>query len=137
ISDSQTGNVTLYARWNAVTFTVTYNLDGGTNNAANTATYTYGEGLTLANPTREGYTFDGWYDAENGGNKVTAIPDTQTGNVTLYARWTKNATEDNTSKDNAAKSGCNSSIGGTLSLVGGLLLLSAGAVVILKCKKKN
>ncbi|MDE6411756.1 MAG: InlB B-repeat-containing protein, partial [Clostridia bacterium] len=68
-------------------YNVSYNLDGGTNNAANKATYTYGEGLTLADPTREGYAFGGWYDKETGGNKVTAISVTQWGDVTLYARW--------------------------------------------------
>ncbi|MDE7158361.1 MAG: InlB B-repeat-containing protein, partial [Clostridiales bacterium] len=136
ISDTQTGDVTLYARWSAATYTVTYNLGGGTNAAANKATYTYGVGLTLAEPTRTGYTFDGWYDAENGGNKVTAISDTQAGNVTLYARWTQNAAE-NTAEEGATKKGCNSSIGGTAPLLIGLLLLAAGAIVTRKCKKKN
>ncbi|MDE6274430.1 MAG: InlB B-repeat-containing protein, partial [Clostridiales bacterium] len=88
ISTTRTGNLTLYARWVAPTYAITYNLSGGTNNDANTATYAYGEGLTLADPTRTGYTFDGWYDAETEGNLVTAISATQTGDVTLYARWT-------------------------------------------------
>lgn len=132
ISVAQTGNVTLYARWSAASYAITYNLDGGTNDDANAATYTYGTGLTLASPTRTGYTFDGWYDAAEGGNKVTAISDTQTGAVTLYARWTANATEDGTTN-----SGCNSSIGGATALLGGVLLLSVGAIAIVKCKKKN
>ncbi|MDE7373335.1 MAG: InlB B-repeat-containing protein [Clostridia bacterium] len=138
ISNTQTGNITLYARWSVPTYTVTYNLDGGVNNAANEATYTFGVGLTLADPTRTGYTFDGWYDAQEGGNKVTAISATQAGDVTLYARWTKDTTTNtSTNTDTSTNSGCNSSIGGTVSLLGGLLLLSAGTIVIFKCKKKN
>ena len=41
---------------------------------------------SLANASRTGYTFDGWYTAANGGSKVTAAT-TITGNTTLYAHW--------------------------------------------------
>ena len=46
-------------------------------------------GNLLPTPTRTGYTFQGWYTEENGGNKVetTAVP---AGNTTLYAQWTPN-----------------------------------------------
>ena len=37
-------------------------------------------------PTREGYTFAGWYTANEGGRKVTEL-DQSTRNITLYARW--------------------------------------------------
>lgn len=37
-------------------------------------------------PTYEGYTFDGWYTAKVGGNKVELL-DMSTKNVTLYAHW--------------------------------------------------
>lgn len=37
-------------------------------------------------PTREGYTFAGWYTANEGGTKVTEL-DRSTKNITLYARW--------------------------------------------------
>lgn len=37
-------------------------------------------------PTREGYTFAGWYTANEGGTKVTKL-DQSTRNITLYARW--------------------------------------------------
>lgn len=84
-------------------YTITYNLNGGTNNNANPSTYTVLYGVTLKNPTRTGYTFIGWYD-ENG-NKVTGINEScnatfssaddlytklatrTTGNKTLTARW--------------------------------------------------
>ena len=38
-------------------------------------------------PSREGYIFDGWYTAENGGNAITAIP-VLTDDKTYYAHWT-------------------------------------------------
>lgn len=37
-------------------------------------------------PTREGYTFAGWYTANEGGTKITKL-DRSTKNITLYARW--------------------------------------------------
>ena len=37
-------------------------------------------------PTREGYTFVGWYTANQGGKKITEL-DRSTKNMTLYARW--------------------------------------------------
>ena len=43
--------------------------------------------LPSNSPTLTGYTFDGWYDAANGGNQV---PDSfcATANTTIYAQWT-------------------------------------------------
>ena len=67
---------------------ITYNLNGGTNNPANTATYTHGIGLTLNNPTQPGYAFDGWYaDASFTGTPILAIPATSISDVTLHAKW--------------------------------------------------
>ena len=69
-------------------FSVTYHLDGGTNDAANTDSYAYGTGLSLAAPTKDSYRFIGWYD--NGafsGSPVTAITGTDLGAKTLYAAW--------------------------------------------------
>ncbi len=41
---------------------------------------------TLPNSTRDGYIFDGWYTAKNGGNAV-AENTVVTGNITFYAHW--------------------------------------------------
>ena len=53
---------------------------------------TYG---SLPTPTREYYSFDGWYTAKDGGTKITesSVVDT-VNNITLYAHWTKNPTSD-------------------------------------------
>ena len=55
-------DVTLYAKWTRINYTITYNLDGGTNNSANPATYTVeSPDIVLASPTKNGYEFQGWY----------------------------------------------------------------------------
>ena len=87
---STANNHTLYARWTAKTFTITFNSNGGTTVASKTVTYnsTYG---TLTSPTRNGFTFQGWYTATSGGTKVTASTKvTITANQTLYAQWKGN-----------------------------------------------
>ena len=84
---------TLYAHWTAKTCTVTFNANEGTvapADAEMTVTYGshYGE---LPTPTREGYTFAGWFTAQNGGTKVMADTEVTTAeNHTLYAYWTQN-----------------------------------------------
>ncbi len=85
---SVVGSLTLYAQWSAVEYGITYNLDGGTNDSANPSTYTIETAtITLADATRTGYSFAGWYDAETGGTKVTEIATGSTGAVVLYAQW--------------------------------------------------
>ena len=91
IPKGSAGNKTLYAKWTATKYKITYNLNGGTNNAKNPATYTIATAkITLANPTKTGYTFGGWYADKAFKTKVTAIAKGSTGNKTLYAKWTVN-----------------------------------------------
>jgi len=86
IDTSAVGNITLWAEWTAIGYSITYNLDGGTNHASNPSTFTVNDiPLTLQDPSRDGYTFGGWFDASVGGNQVTNI--TTIGNATLWARW--------------------------------------------------
>lgn len=81
---------TLYAHWTPVTYTVSYNANGGTNAPAS-QTKTYGVDLTLSAdvPTYSGYNFQGWSTTETGG--VEYNPSgiyTANSAVTLYAVWT-------------------------------------------------
>ena len=80
-------SVKLYAVWQANTYNISYVLNGGTNNSSNPSTYTYGKGATLSNATKQGYTFDGWYTESTFENKITSISTTQTGNITVYAKY--------------------------------------------------
>ena len=85
-------NVFLYAKWQAVEYSITYYLDGGTDNT-NPASYTIeDENIVLTAPYKHGYTFEGWYNNINHtGNKITMIPKGSVGDRTLYAAWTPTA----------------------------------------------
>ena len=85
----ENGNVTLYAKWTLNTYTITYNLNGGTNHADNPATYNIGsETITLQEPTKANYIFGGWFDNEScTGDAVTSIVSGSYGNKILYAKW--------------------------------------------------
>lgn len=84
-------NQTLYAHWTPKKFTVTFNANGGNVSTAN-KTVTFGTGYgTLPTPTRDYYTFGGWYTAASGGTKVTSSTVANgSSNITLYAHWTIN-----------------------------------------------
>ena len=43
----------------------------------------------VPDPTREGYTFEGWFDATVGGTRITEDVDLADGSRTIYAHWTK------------------------------------------------
>ena len=87
-----TKDVTYRANFRAIVYGITYALDGGTNSEDNPATYTVERAaIIFADPTKDGYTFDGWYTtADFTGDKVTRIAAGSTGNRTLYAKWTAN-----------------------------------------------
>ena len=90
IPATKTGAVTLYAKFTANTYGITYELDGGTNGAGNPTSYTYGVGVaSFADASKTGYTFEGWYSDSTFTTKVEGIPATKTGAVTLYAKFTK------------------------------------------------
>lgn len=146
-------NITLFAQWNEMEYTLTINPDGGIYNGNTTVTggydstvaitnptapngytitlnkndgtattqliqtktfdkwiltgkgslngivYTFGNGngqltatyisnrVELETPTREGYTFDGWYTLQSGGTKIES-PYMPSSDITLYAHWT-------------------------------------------------
>ena len=85
-------DLVLYAKWEVVDYTISYEMNGGTNAAGNPATYNINSNdIVLATPTKEGASFDGWfYNYENGvfSNRATQISKGSSGNKTLYAKWT-------------------------------------------------
>ena len=91
-----TEKITLYAQWERITFTVTYNVNGGNSINPNVVVCNSGESVTLPTPTRDKssfytYTFKGWYTAASGGDSV-ANPYTPEKNITLYAQWSTKTT---------------------------------------------
>lgn len=89
-------DLTLYAQWQINTYTVTFDLNGGTSEVPPVQNVVFGANVQepTSKPTRTGYNFSGWYD-ENDNiwefNKMT-MPNND---LKLYAHWEKiNATED-------------------------------------------
>ena len=78
------------SKGDAVDFTITYTLDGGTNAANNPADYTVETAtITLADASKEGYTFEGWYSEAAFTNQVTEIATGSTGDVVLFAKYSE------------------------------------------------
>ena len=72
------------------TTTVVFNGNGGSVNTSSKTVTVGGTYGSLPTPTRDGYTFDGWYTSESGGSKVTASTKvSKSTSHTLYAHWTK------------------------------------------------
>ncbi|MBE7046808.1 MAG: hypothetical protein E7396_05265 [Ruminococcaceae bacterium] len=85
-----TESTTLYAKWSPIPvtmYTVTFYSDGGS--AVAPQTVSNGSKITKpADPTKEGYTFNGWLKPDN--SAFDFANDTITGNITLKATWTIN-----------------------------------------------
>ena len=88
------GGVTLYAKWTANTYTVTYNYNSATGgNTTTSASFTTGgTAITLPTPTKTYYTFLGWYadsgfSTSIGSAGASYSPNGTTLNITLYAKW--------------------------------------------------
>lgn len=96
-------SISLY--YKPISYSIGYNLDGGTNNSSNPSSYTINYPVTFYNPSRVGYQFLGWY---NGSTKVgginqgitnsnltpsnvrTELSKREYGNKTITAKWNPN-----------------------------------------------
>ena len=78
---------TLVAKWDALTFTIDYNTNGGINNSDNITKIKSDEEFVLKQPKRPGYDFDGWFADDKFNEKVTKISVGTTKNISLYAKW--------------------------------------------------
>lgn len=81
-------NITMYARWTPLQYTVTYNANGGSVSPSS-ATVNQGSSTTLPTPTRSSYTFNGWYTASSGGTSIGSGGSSYTpsSDITIYAQW--------------------------------------------------
>ena len=105
ITDSTTVNndATYYAHWTGNQYTVSYDANGGSGTMSD-STATYGSSfMTRENVfTREGYTFNGWNESQDGSGTAWSLTSsgvyesgkswtwTYTKNITLYAQWKAN-----------------------------------------------
>ena len=85
-----TADSEVQANFSAITYTINYNLNGGTGTMTPTTYTIETTTFNLPTPTRDGYTFAGWFENSNlTGTAVTAISQGSTGNKNLYAKWTE------------------------------------------------
>ena len=111
-------NTTLYAKWEAIQYTVTYNsnkpetasssVTGSTGDS--THTYDIERSLTKNGYALTGWTFTGWNTAANGNGtsyadeaKVVNQTATNGGRITLYAQWRANTYTVTYNKNNATE----------------------------------
>lgn len=88
IGTEYASDITLSAKFEKITYTITYILYGGTQNLNNKTTYSIEDvPFYLYDPTMPGYNFLGWYTKETDGTKVLEITDISYGNINLYARY--------------------------------------------------
>jgi len=92
-SNTVIDNMTLYAKFEQITYTISYNSNGGSGSMSS-ANVNYGGSYTVLDNsfTRSGYTFTGWNTKSNGsgtsysgGSTISNI----TENITLYAQWSQ------------------------------------------------
>ncbi|MCL1978373.1 MAG: InlB B-repeat-containing protein [Candidatus Bathyarchaeota archaeon] len=90
-------DVTLYAQWTVIPYSITYVLKGGDNAKDNPTSYTVEDAfpISIADPSRPGYDFLGWTVTYFDGSQPSVvdpvtlygIPVGTTGNVELTAYW--------------------------------------------------
>lgn len=87
IESGSSGPVDVYAKWNKI-FTISYFLDGGTNHDSNPSTYTIKSAdIILGNPSRLGYSFEGWYEDSGYVVSSSTLARGSTGDKSFYAKW--------------------------------------------------
>ena len=80
-------DATYAAQWRINSYTVTFDAQDGA--GGGTVARNHGAALgELPVPTRDGFSFDGWFTAASGGTEVSSAT-VITGAVTFYAHWTE------------------------------------------------
>lgn len=71
-------------------YTITYELNGGTNNAENPESFrVFSDTIVLKDPVKAGYLFEGWYTDSKFKNKITQIEKGTKKDIKLYAKWSE------------------------------------------------
>ena len=79
-------NITLYANWLINQYTIIFETNGGTEIASITGKF--GDPITSPNnPTREGYTFNGWFANADLTQSITVPTIIPAENLSFYAGW--------------------------------------------------
>ena len=81
-----TTSLDVTAKFEVVQYNIIYNLNGGTNNAANPLTYTIKDTIELKDPTKDNCTFAGWVG--KAGEPISTTIRGSVGDIYLTAKWT-------------------------------------------------
>lgn len=99
--------------WTPPLYIVTYDANGGSVTPGSHTQASAGASITLATPTRTGYTFNGWYTATTGGTKRgnAGAAYTPTADETVHAQWTAKTINLTLNKNNSDASGSSAGSG--------------------------
>lgn len=78
-------DMSVYAKFSTIKYTITYENDGGSH--SNPASYTIEDSFVLSNAEKLGYTFIGWYSDSSYTTKVESISAGSKGSIVLYAKF--------------------------------------------------
>ena len=88
-------DATLYAKWKAISYTITFNQNGGSGGTTSISVVYDGTPSSITPPSKAHYAFNGYYTAQNGGGDkyfnangsyVSSVWN-ETNGKTLYAQW--------------------------------------------------
>ena len=86
-----TANITVYAKWDSYTYTVTFDSQSATADASPSSKTVTSPATTVVTlptpPTKTSYTFAGWYTAPGGGGTEFTASTTVATSITVYAKW--------------------------------------------------
>ncbi len=96
-----------YATLNYGKYNIKYVLNGGKNHTSNPSSYLTTQQIDLKNPSRNGYTFVGWYTTPgfDADTQCVRIATGSAGDTTLYAKWSKNSKNKTVKKTTKKKIG--------------------------------
>ena len=90
LSETDFGDKVLTASYKGKTYTITYELNGGSAEEGLPETYSYGKGVKkFPSASKNGYLFDGWYSDEGCTKPVESIDKDVHGDLTLYAKYSE------------------------------------------------
>lgn len=119
-----TADTTVYAKWVKQTFTVSFNVAGGSAVAAATGIESGSKVTKPADPTKDGYKFEGWFADE----ACTVAFDFEAGitaDTTVYAKWTESS------------GGCGSTVSSTAVGAGAVILMGLIVLAVVLLNKKR